>query len=105
MSSRWGGENTFEFEETGKFLVMMSLHKDGSTGTGVFRFYDVTNSSEVGPKFYMSSTTDRQPLALCVLDVTSVNQQFSLRMLSKTGNYQLGDSREMEAVSVNVYKF
>ena len=98
-------ENTFEFEETGKFLVMMSLHKDGSTGTGVFRFYDVTNSSEVGPKFYMSLTKDRQPLALCVLDVTSVNQQFSLRMLSKTGNYQIGDSREMEAVSVNVYKF
>lgn len=98
-------EDTFEFEETGSFLIMMSLHKDGSAGTGVFRFYDETNSAEVGPKFFMSRTKDRQPLALCVVTVTSVNQQFSLRMLSKTGNYQIGDTREMEAVSVNVYKF
>ena len=104
-SSTTAWRDTFEFEETGKFLVIISLHKDGGTGTGVFRFYDETNSVEVGPKFYISLTNNRQPVALCVLNVTSVNQQFSLRLLSKTGNYQIGDTREMEALSVVAYKF
>lgn len=104
-SSTTSWRDTFEFEETGKFLVMISLHKDGGTGTGVFRFYDETNSTEVGPKFFISNTNNRQPVALCVLNVTSVNQRFSLKLLSKTGNYQIGDTREMEALSVVAYKF
>ena len=99
-------KDILEFDTVGNYLVTMSLHADsGSTGTGVWRFYDETNSQYVGPKFFMSQTKERQPVALCVLNVVSVNQQFHLRMEQKTGNYQLGDSREMEALSVNVYKF
>jgi hypothetical protein len=98
-------KDILEFNTVGDYLVTMSLHADsGSTGTGVWRFYDETNSQYVGPKFFMSQTKDRQPLALHVLNVVSVNQQFHLRMEQKTGNYQIGDTREMEALSVNVYK-
>ena len=95
--------NGWRFANAGNYLLYMNLQHYGS-GNAVWRFYDETNSTYFGSKFYMSRTEDKMPCVVQYIETTSADQEFSLRLLSINTPSGFGNPAEMRAISINIYK-
>tara|TARA_Y100001937_G_C7022216_1_gene286007 strand:+ start:145 stop:777 length:633 start_codon:yes stop_codon:yes gene_type:complete len=96
-------KNGWQFPTIGNYLIFMSLQHYGS-GEAIWQFYDETNTTFFGPKFRMSSSTDKMPVLVQPFTSTSTNQQVSLKLQALTTPSAVGRPQEMRAVSINIYK-